>query len=316
MAPITINPPPSTSPTYHIFFIPGNPGIKAYYRLFLSILSRILASDADPANGNPSPPVSIHASSYTNFEHKVSSTPFTLREQIIHAGLRLRQYCTLMQDVQRSNGDVGGAKMPRKVILVGHSLGAYMAMELVSQWRRRESGFEDVVDVAGVIGLFPALTYLAKSPSGVKLGWLAMIPFFPHLASALAGCLTIPLSRERLCQLVKMVTGQDAEAAETTTDFLRSPMGIVQALSLAREELKEITDDRWDEELWNAVKPESGVRRPQLAFYFGENDHWVANHLRDQLIAQRAFRPDEPDCGKPVMLIDTQRTPHGFCTDG
>lgn len=42
-------------------------------------------------------------------------------------------------------------------------------------------------------------------------------------------------------------------------------------------------------------------------------DHWVADHTRDALIAARAQIKDDLASSKPVMMIDQDGVPHGFC---
>jgi len=78
---------------------------------------------------------------------------------------------------------------------------------------------------------------------------------------------------------------------------------------MARDEVQEITEDRWDEDLWgtSAMSPYS---KTKLIFYFGQSDHWVADHTRDELITARAGR--ENDRWKPKMIIDDEGIPHGF----
>lgn len=78
--------------------------------------------------------------------------------------------------------------------------------------------------------------------------------------------------------------------------------------------MKTITVDAWDDELWGiskAQKPDSN--KTKLYFYFGTDDHWVANETRDELIAARAATGKTGNEDKPTMEIDTHSTPHGFC---
>jgi hypothetical protein len=43
--------------------------------------------------------------------------------------------------------------------------------------------------------------------------------------------------------------------------------------SLAEEEMREISKDRWDEEVWGAEKEDQDTksRAPKLVFFFGQN---------------------------------------------
>jgi hypothetical protein len=42
-------------------------------------------------------------------------------------------------------------------------------------------------------------------------------------------------------------------------------------------------------------------------------DHWVADHTRDALIATRGRSEDEKNSSKPIMMIDENGVDHGFC---
>jgi hypothetical protein len=82
---------------------------------------------------------------------------------------------------------------------------------------------------------------------------------------------------------------------------------------LAGHEMKTITADVWDDELWGLSKAQNTSDKTKLYFYFGTNDHWVADETRDELIAARAATGQAGDEDKPTMEIDMHSTPHGFC---
>lgn len=42
-------------------------------------------------------------------------------------------------------------------------------------------------------------------------------------------------------------------------------------------------------------------------------DHWVADHTRDALIAARGRAENDNSSSKPVTIIDQDNIPHGFC---
>jgi hypothetical protein len=114
--------------------------------------------------------------------------------------------------------------------------------------------------------------------------------------------------------------------------------------------MKTITTDTWDDELWGVVSAEENHhdsllpatpsrqqdqqdQYTKLYFYFGTNDHWVADETRDELIAARASYTcssttteekenaqqgngrsgSKSKSRRPIMEIDHQDTPHGFC---
>lgn len=123
-----------------------------------------------------------------------------------------------------------------------------------------------------------------------------------------------------------------APAAAVTAAFLQSRGGVRQALYLAGYEMREITEDRWGDEVWGVASAsattdsetthvsngdESDAQkayRTKLFFLFGTNDHWVDNETRDELIAARAAIEDKVgDEDKAVFEVDETGVPHGFC---
>lgn len=42
-------------------------------------------------------------------------------------------------------------------------------------------------------------------------------------------------------------------------------------------------------------------------------DHWVADHVRDELIEAHARSEGATESSKPKMMIDTNGVPHAFC---
>ena len=82
---------------------------------------------------------------------------------------------------------------------------------------------------------------------------------------------------------------------------------------MARDEMMEITEDKWDEDLWGPARSRSAIPTPRLIFYFGKDDHWVANRTRDELIAARGYQAGSGEQWKAKMLIDDEDIPHSFC---
>lgn len=101
---------------------------------------------------------------------------------------------------------------------------------------------------------------------------------------------------------------------------------------MARDEMETITEDRWNEEIWGTETGHTDHKNapPKLVFYFGQNvrfismyksillthfpqDHWVADHTRDALIESRGSVEVATPSTKPVMIIDQDNIPHGFC---
>ncbi|KAF7881026.1 uncharacterized protein EAF02_006917 [Botrytis sinoallii] len=307
--------PVSDSPdaTYHlIFFITGNPGLIGYYSTFLSLLNDLLSSS--PTKNSDT--YHIFGQSLAGFEtddahsYSPNQNPYSLEQQtdLVHECL-----------VEQINGSPTQYK---NVILIGHSVGSYILLETLSKLIAPAAVSSISAVLSGIL-LFPTVTHISHSPSGAKLTPLMSIPNFPVLASSTAKMLLYCAPNVVLDFLVKKITGMPEEAAKVTTSFLRSKNGILQALHLARDEMNTITDDKWDSEIWGVEHSESSQSSPpKLIFYFGENDHWVASHTRDALIAARGSPVPSAsstssfsikETNKPIMMIDKEGIDHGFC---
>jgi hypothetical protein len=73
---------------------------------------------------------------------------------------------------------------------------------------------------------------------------------------------------------------------------------------MATDEMRDISTDKWSDDIWGM--PCGDVKTPKLVFYFGRNDHWVAERTRDEIIAIRG------KCGGPKMVVCEDGLPHGF----
>lgn len=84
---------------------------------------------------------------------------------------------------------------------------------------------------------------------------------------------------------------------------------------MGADEMIRIKSNTWDAEIWGAAHPSTtGSPRPKLFFYFGKNDHWVADRTRDDLMKIRGRNGDggEDEAWKPKMEIDKLGIPHAF----
>lgn len=194
------------SSNHLIFFVTGNPGLIHYYTTFLESLQDLL----NPESKNKSANIHIYGQSQAGFSDQdvpMSSIPYSLEQQI-HISLSRLQSLTMSQNYDN-------------IILMGHSMGSYILLEII----RRSS-----LNITGAILLFPTITHIAQSPSGVKITKLFRIPEFPRRAAVAAKIWLSLFPGGVLKWLVGIVTGMPSEASEVTTGFLRSKMGIWQAL--------------------------------------------------------------------------------------
>ncbi|KAF2157964.1 hypothetical protein K461DRAFT_317978 [Myriangium duriaei CBS 260.36] len=307
---IVLHPQSDTLSTnaYLIFLITGNPGLVGYYRSYLHTLHALCTDDTSPGDNHVQPSSThIYSCSLAGFETTprpgtaTHPTPYDLDQQIAYIDDALSHAHDEVQSLTSSSNI--------RVVLIGHSVGAYMLMEIL-RWRKQSASMMRIV---GGICLTPTVVDLRGSPSGRKVFHIGSQPLFATVATAVANALLWPVPDAVLLRLVKAVTGMPDEAAQTTFEFLRSPRGVHQALHLLRFELAQMTTDKWDDEIWGVVEPAGGRGRTKLFFCFADDDHWVASETRDQLIAARAWSGNAGEEDRPEMEIDSMGLPHAFC---
>ena len=242
------------SQDYLIYFLPGNPGLIQYYQPFLSKLHTLLSTSSTTESSR----FHICGHSHKGFEtapdgekSKSPISPLGLEQQIKEQEQLLYDHITSHRNRTGENP---------KVILMGHSVGCYMLLELIQQHRDKirelvdqhrdkiEDEGEEDFDLIGGILLFPTITHIAKSPLGMVFGVrtsdhapglqinltpnqkILQIPHFPVIIGTIAKILSSLVPESFLHRLVKLVTGFPEYAATTTTSFIKSPMGVRQAL--------------------------------------------------------------------------------------
>ncbi|KAL6233865.1 hypothetical protein BDW75DRAFT_181947 [Aspergillus navahoensis] len=319
-----------------IYFISGNPGLISYYHVFLSLLSKNIASSQLAGQSE----VHIVGHSLAGFElgsetvrKEDGKQIYDLEEQICFVQRRLDGHMRSLRadptvPLNRYYLDPDAATetgKPRpKVILVGHSVGTYIAMEILRLHHERQSTTNDDVgadanfDITGSIMLFPTVLDIAKSPSGQKLTLLLrIIPQLALVVSLFARVLTTILPDGLLRGLVRSVMRSPPEdAVDATTRFLKSRLGVREALHMAIDEMRTITSDKWSDDVWGVSHATDGEVQSEsepltrLFFYFGRNDHWVAEKTREEILAARGGM----QAGRgPRMVVCEESVPHAFC---
>ncbi|KAF2744441.1 hypothetical protein M011DRAFT_470578 [Sporormia fimetaria CBS 119925] len=312
-------PPRPNTRSYILYFIPGNPGLIEYYREFLTHLFSLLQEVSRNSSQQPldfeiygrslpgfetSAQEKLEDASRGETEKPAHDPPYSLAEQIETSEKTLKR---IVREARKSG------KRDVRVVVMGHSFGTYVCMELMRRLRARDVlDDEDDVRIVGGVMLFPAIMNIAGSPQGVKATRFATSASFPRLAQAFVHLLVALIPASVLSFFIRF--GAPPHAAQVVAAFIKSPTGVQQALYLLQHELREITLDKWDEEIWGAAhKSTHRHPRPVLRFLFAKKDHWVAQETRDELIATRAAK-GEGETWKPKMEVDeVNGWPHAFC---
>ena len=205
---------------YLIFFISGNPGLLSFYDPFLSRLTDLL----EPA-GPTAARFHVYGHSFKGFEVSPDAAqtqkPYDLQQQIEY------QEHLLMQFVKRNQPNI---KKPLKVILVGHSVGSYILLELIQKHLKAVQKYEVDFDLIGGILLFPTIADIAQSPLGRIARIVLPLPGFDRIVGALAHLLTATLPNSAVTRLVGFLTGFPDYAVAAAQALLRSSMGVRQAM--------------------------------------------------------------------------------------
>ena len=293
-----------------IFFITGNPALIEYYRPFLDYLcSQLHEISPRPYETH------IHGQSLPGFEIAPDANPYRHLSSKQPNDLEAQIAFTLsaLQTATQTLSSTSTPPAEPSVILIGHSVGAYIALELLQRQAARGAR----VPIAAAIALFPTIVDIASSANGAAFTALTALPFAVPAAAAAARLLAAVLPGAWLAAVVRRVTGMERRGAAVTAAWMGAACGVRAALVMAKDEMRVIGADCWGPEVWGMEAEEDcgAVQKPhRLFFYFGAEDPWVSAAARDGIIAARGSRAMESnDARAPVMEVDANGVPHGFC---
>ncbi|KAK4055463.1 hypothetical protein OIV83_000009 [Microbotryomycetes sp. JL201] len=230
-----------------VVFIPGNPGLVHYYRSFLSKIHRDLSPQL----------TTVYAVGHLGHSpaHEVrrwtSRGAASLDEQVQHK--------IDFVDKLRENLDIGLRETDTKLVLVGHSIGSWISSQVLKA--RPEA-------VHSIVQLFPTISHMRLTENGQRLAPLFTKAVLPPVALGTTLLSLIPQSM--LTRVVTILAGQSEspDSAKATTALVSSPGTVISALSMAADEMAQVTD--LDHDLLRTY----GDR---MYWYWaeGDSDHWV-----------------------------------------
>lgn len=217
----------SLKPAATLLFVPGNPGLADYYIEYLTALHRIVNNEG----------VSLEIVCPSQLGHDPLS--LTLPSTLVSLDEQVENKARILETLTNR---WAGTEAP-KVILAGHSIGAWMVLELVRRGLNKTS-------VTSIHLLFPALHQMGQTPNAKKLSWLLGANSQPsHLFSSLLvtilGAIVymvlkivqiLPLPIVHFLVLVG-APSQPPSAVRTTTNFILTLPCVQQALTMGKEEM-------------------------------------------------------------------------------
>ncbi|KAM5356586.1 hypothetical protein ACJ41O_003232 [Fusarium nematophilum] len=277
-----------------IYFVPGNPGLVEYYTDFLDLLRGLLDKIERDTTYD------IYGTNLLGFsddDHEPfgpGNEPWDLNGQIEG----------IYEDVaaKRVGLDSHAGKPYDYVILMGHSVGSYICVEIFHRHMVSSARAPHLNLQHGFL-LFPTLTHIARSPSGLRVTALRRaVPFLDSATHVAARLLVSILTLASLTWLIQRLLGFTPQTADVTARWLRSRDGVKQSVHLGMSELETICEERWSEELWAVSRGEAS----RFFAFYAKTDHWVDDGEREGFIERRG--------GGMRIVVDEGDIPHAFCT--
>lgn len=233
-------------PTLHVLFIPGNPGVVSFYRDFLESLYELLGGTA-----------SITAVGHLSHTEKnwEQGRLFSLKEQTDH------KISFIQQEVQDT-------EVP--IILVGHSIGAYISVEVFRRFPEK---------VIRYIGLYPFLAVNTGSQQQSVIKSIAMSQFLCATLGFLAALIgSLPTCASRFIAKKSLGKSWSATAIEAFHRNVLQYHTVRNMLFMAMTEFKKLVEAPD----WVFMRG----KQSQMAFLFGLDDHWGPLQMLDEIVKQ------------------------------
>ena len=297
---------------YLIYFITGNPGLIDYYEPFLSHLRSLL----DETEKRSSAALHIYGRNLAGFDD-ADHEPFTASSPPHDVDYQVKSRYEHLSSMRIPSGPRQGQPFD-EVIVMGHSVGTYITLELFHRHLRDPSAAPHLNLKVGIL-LFASISHIAKSPSGIFVSNLLRVPFLEAHAHQLAKGFLSLWPVWALTLFIRRVMGFPPHAVAATVRFLTSRDGVWQGIHMGKDEMNVISEDRWADELWEVADEALAHKSemPKFFFFFAKQDHWVANECRDEFIQKREEHAnrDAPATkrGRTRIVVDEGDLPHDFC---
>ncbi|EJS41286.1 YPR147C [Saccharomyces arboricola H-6] len=258
-------------------WIPGNPGLLYYYQEMLQHL-HVKHPDWEI--------LSVSHAGMTLIAH--SNTPiFSLQDQVDHQ-------VEVINNFSRGN---------RKIIIMGHSVGAYILQKVCLSNKLVGS-----VEKVGLIT--PTVMNIHTSEMGTKLTTaLHHVPSLAHVVSLFSYIFFYWILSEGVSKFIIdkfMGCGSTGyQAVLSTRIFLTHRQFVRQSLGLASQEMEEITTNWEFQDEFITYCEENGIF---IWFLFSTKDHWVAENTRSHLSHYYKDKFEQ----KSLRIDVTDKIPHSF----
>jgi hypothetical protein len=263
--------------------VPGNPGVAEYYSNFARALSEALLREEEQQQKSVTVECVGFLGHYCDETLTSAKTRrwFTLEEQKAHV---LKYVRSRVEEEKKRNGE-------NACFLVGHSIGAHVAMHAVKEMREE--------DVKRMVGLMPFLHVNEKSNVQKFLAWLVSLRVVVRAVAYVLGFM------QKFKVLKKMIEksatrGMKCELGISVTKRWAREMSLVNMALMGDTEFKFLRD--WKGNVVDVLK----AHAKKISFVYACKDHWGPLHQRDELIKE---------IGEELEIITDENYEHAFVLD-
>jgi pimeloyl-ACP methyl ester carboxylesterase len=243
--------------------------VISYYDEFLTALH------------DDSPSTTILGVSLAGHEDFELPQPLSLQEQIAN---KVRIIDTIISSAPFSSF----TQDKPKLVVMGHSVGAYMALQVLKQRPQ---------NVDKLFLLFPTISHIGQgSPFGRLSAILTSLPGSARVAASLITLLRLILPIPLLALLVRLGHTLPGTSLSTTLAKFFNPASVLSFSHLAKYEFREIKDLDVDTVTKYAKR---------ITAYYAVHDRWVPHFAREQII--RIINQNGGDA-----IICNEGFPHAF----
>lgn len=274
------------------YMIPGNPGLCEFYETFLEELKTLCPSFEYLCPSH----IGFDTLTQSNYQLHPGNPVHTLDEQVDHKVSLLREFVRGEANGNNKNGK------PRDVVIMGHSVGAWMVQRIAVAFEN-----DPAVHIKLVGLLTPTIMDICKSERGKIFSKVGGYISPGYCLSRLSQLLSWTVSPSYIKSGLNYIMGKPSEVAlNAAASLVTKPKIVEQALTMAAEEMKRIGSQFEADDIKGFWDADSGYN---IWLYFVKMDHWVAEETRE-LILQKT--KDLSNVKSTVEKEDSAIV-HAFC---
>ena len=265
--------------------VPGNPGVAEYYSNFARALSEaLLKEEEQQQNENKVRRRSVTVECVGFLGHYADGSLtsaktrrwFTLEEQKAHVLKYVRSR------VEEENA----------CFLVGHSIGAHVAMHAVKEMREE--------DVKKMVGLMPFLHVNERSNVQKFLAWLVSQRVVVRVVAKVLGFMQKFKALKKTIER-SATRGMKCELGISVTKRWAREMSLVNMALMGDTEFKFLRD--WKRNVVDVLK----AHAKKICFVYAKEDHWGPLHQRDELMEEIGL--------EELEIVTDESYEHAFVLD-